>query len=440
MQMDNSIFSNFRGTLLVGFSGGADSSALLLLAAKGAAESGSEVIAVHFNHHLRGAESDQEAADAEKFARKLGVKFRKIDLDIAPGSNLESRARQARLEKWQELCATFTDPLVLLGHHLDDNIENFFIRIGRGSNSSGLKGMEFFSEVNGVRICRPLLIYTRDEIEEFLRENGVTSWAVDSSNFNCDFSRNVLRNRILPELYQIFPGGKKAVAATLNNIACDAAYLDGLAKTWYDDAEDRLSTQFWKNADRALTVRMLKMLCKELFNDDSPLSMAAVERFDDMILAGKNGVCVLDEKRHLRISGGEIFPDGAAPEPVSWMWRDQPDVRWGKWHFTVSMVDRLPEKMSLFQSCFRFAGFPEVLEIGVPCKGEAMLPFGRKKMVKIKDLRIKRKIPAFPVNPVLRIPGGNALWLPGIHHSGELLMRPDEPGVMISAEKIKDFD
>ena len=169
MQMDNSIFSHFRGTLLVGFSGGADSTALLLMAAKGAAESGSEVIAVHFNHHLRGAESDREAADAEKFACKLGVKFRKIDLDIAPGSNLEARARQARLEKWQELCAGCDDPLVLLGHHLDDNIENFFIRIGRGSNTSGLKGMEFFSEINGVKICRPLLIYTRDEIEEFLR-------------------------------------------------------------------------------------------------------------------------------------------------------------------------------------------------------------------------------------------------------------------------------
>ena len=438
--MDNSIFSHFRGTLLVGFSGGADSTALLLMAAKGAAESGSEVIAVHFNHHLRGAESDREAADAEKFACKLGVKFRKIDLDIAPGSNLEARARQARLEKWQELCAGCDDPLVLLGHHLDDNIENFFIRIGRGSNTSGLKGMEFFSEINGVKICRPLLIYTRDEIEEFLRENGVTSWAVDSSNLQCEFSRNVLRNRILPELYQLFPGGKRAVAATLENIAFDAAYLDGLAKSWYESAENRLSTEFWKNADRALTVRMLKLLCKELFNDDSPLSMAAVERFEDMILAEKNGICVLDEKRHLRISGGEIFPDGAVPPAVIWNWRQEPEIRWGCWRFSVSTVELLPEKMSLYQSCFRLAGLPEVLEIGAPEKGETMLPFGRKTRVKIKELRIKRKIPAFPVNPVLRTPGGNALWLPGIRHSGELLKYPDEPGVMISAEKIKDFN
>ena len=69
--MDYSIFSHFRGTLLVGFSGGADSTALLLLATRGAAQSGSEVIAVHFNHHLRGAESDQEAVEAElKTARE----------------------------------------------------------------------------------------------------------------------------------------------------------------------------------------------------------------------------------------------------------------------------------------------------------------------------------------------------------------------------------
>ncbi|MBO5668217.1 MAG: tRNA lysidine(34) synthetase TilS [Lentisphaeria bacterium] len=438
--MDYSIFSHFRGTLLVGFSGGADSTALLLLATRGAAQSGSEVIAVHFNHHLRGAESDQEAVEAEKFAGRLGVKFLKIDLDISPGSNLESRARQARLEKWRQLCAGFDAPLVLLGHHLDDNIENFFIRIGRGSNVSGLKGMEFFSEVDGVKICRPLLIYTRDEIEKFLRENGVTSWAVDSSNLECEYSRNVLRNRILPELYRLFPGGRKAVAATLENIAYDAAYLDQLAKTWYGNAENRLSTEFWKNEDRAMSVRMLKMLCRELFGDDSPLSMAAVERFENMILTGKSGICVLDEKRKLRIAGGEIYPDGETPPTISWNWQRQPDIRWGNWHFKVKKTAHLPEIAAPDRACFSAAELPEILEIGAAGAGERMLPFGRKNQVKIKDLRTRRKVPAFPANPVLRIPGGNVLWLPGIHHSGELLMRPDEPGVMISAEKSKDFN
>lgn len=143
--MFNSIFSDFHGQILVGFSGGADSTALLMLAARGAEKSGCELLAVHFNHHLRGAESDKEALDAEEFARKLKVKFLKIDLHIPPGGNLESRARQARLEKWKELCRNYSDPVVLLGHHKDDLIENFFIRTGRGSNASGLTGMQLYS-------------------------------------------------------------------------------------------------------------------------------------------------------------------------------------------------------------------------------------------------------------------------------------------------------
>ena len=440
MQMDNSIFSNFNGQLLVGFSGGADSTALLMMAARGAEKSGCELLAVHFNHHLRGEESDAEAVAAEDFARKLNVKFLKIDLHISPGGNLESRARQARLEKWKELCANYSDPVVLLGHHLDDRIENLFIRIGRGSNASGLTGMQIYSVVGGVKFFRPLLIYTRREIEAFLLENGVTKWAVDSSNINGEFCRNILRNKILPEFYELFPGGKKAVMTTLENLTHDAEYLDTLANELYENAHDRHELSFWYlHREKAMICRMLRMMCKEFFNDDSPLTSGAVNRFAEMVENHKNGICMLDEKRVLHFSGGMIHPRCEKMENILWNWKKEETVSWGNWRFTVRKISELPEKITLFDACFNGGELPEILEIGVPQDGEKMVPFGRKSAVKVKDLRIKRKIAAFPVNPVVRTMQKKVLFLPGIHHSAESLFIPGEDGVMISAEKIKDF-
>ena len=103
------------------------------------------------------------------------------------------------------------------------------------------------------------------------------------------------------------------------------------------------------------------------------------------------------------------------------------------------MITELPENITLYQACFNAAELPEILEIGVPEEGEKMVPFGRKSAVKIKDLRIKRKIAAFPVNPVLRTSQNQVVFLPGIRHSGGYPVAPGKPGIMISAEKIKDF-
>ena len=438
--MDNSIFSNFNGQLLVGFSGGADSTALLLMAARGAEKSGCELLAVHFNHHLRGEESDAEALAAEDFARKLNVKFLKIDLHISPGGNLESRARQARLEKWKELCANYSDPVVLLGHHLDDRIENLFIRIGRGSNASGLTGMQMYSEVGGVKFFRPLLIYTRSEIEAFLLENGVTKWAVDSSNIHGEFCRNILRNKILPEFYELFPGGKKAVMTTLENLTYDAVYLDTLANELYENAPDRYELSFWYlHREKAMICRMLRLMCREFFNDDSPLTAGAVNRFAEMVENQKNGICMLDEKRVLHFSGGMIYPRCEKMENILWNWKKEETVFWGNWRFTVRKISELPEKITLYDACFNAGELPDILEIGVPQDGEKMVPFGRKSAEKVKNLRIKRKIAAFPVNPVVRTMQKKVLFLPGIHHSAESLFIPGRDGVMISAEKIKDF-
>ena len=96
----------------------------------------------------------------------------------------------------------------------------------------------------------------------------------------------------------------------------------------------------------------------------------------------------------------------------------------------------MPPEVTLYIACFELENFPENLIISAPVSGEKMRVFGRESEVKIKELRIKRKIPAYPPYPVVRSESGTILWLPGIRHSGYHICRPGGQVLVLSAEKV----
>ena len=182
-------------TVFAGFSGGADSTAALLTALHFQKEYDLRIVAIHFNHHLRGAESDQDALWCRKMAEHAGVEFREIDLYFSNSRHaIEDAARQARLQHWQALAANKKMCSVMLGHHADDRLENFFLRLLRGSNLSGLLSPKAEYDLNGIDIFRPLLYFSRKDIEAFLLQRNIDDWRIDSTNVQNDCSRNILRN------------------------------------------------------------------------------------------------------------------------------------------------------------------------------------------------------------------------------------------------------
>ncbi|MBE6365941.1 MAG: tRNA lysidine(34) synthetase TilS [Lentisphaerae bacterium] len=435
MQMDYSIFSRFRNfKVFAGCSGGADSTALLLLAAAGAREYGFELTAIHFNHHLRGAESDKEAENAASLAENLGVKFQLIDLDIPPGSNLEARARAARLAHFRKLAANDPQAVVLLGHHADDRVENLFLRLFRGSNVSALTAIRMDSSLDGVRIFRPLINCTRREIEEFLRANGIGKWAQDSSNFSDIYGRNFLRNRILPEISGKFPHAPEALRISLANLECDADFIESAAEQKFASGDPE-KISFWQNMHPALLVRCLRRFLDETFGEDLPVSRDSVNRFKTMVDRGCRGKVELDGRRSLMLDDKELHPCLPPPEKILWQWRSQRSIMWGKWRFTAEVREKMPAEVSLYTACFALENFPETIVVSAAEAGDKMLPFGRKSEVKVKELRIKRGIAAYPPYPVVRDQCGVILWLPGIRHSGRYTCLPGGGILVISAEK-----
>ena len=411
MDFSEQLFARFSSCrIFCGFSGGADSTAALLLARKFQERFHYELTAVHFNHRLRGAESDREAENAEIFAQSLNIPFRCVELSLPADENLESAARTARLEAWKKLLPP--QSAVVLGHHADDRRENLMIRLCRGSNAWGLSSMRSVSEVEGVTFLRPLLQMTRKEIEIFLRRNGVNTWAEDSSNSSTLFLRNYLRNKMFVELEEHFPSSLKGMERSLNALEDDADFINSCVAAI--PSEKKKSLSFWRTQHNAVKFRMLRELTGTLPTRD------LLERINRELETTSSEL-----RRIPAGSGVEIFmrgdtiekgtPPPERPAPLFWEWRKNPVITAGKWRFTVSQVEKV-EKCSGKCAYFDASQLPDLLEISPPLPGERMIPFGGRSEQKIKKLRTDRHIHAETLFPVLR-GNGKVLWAVTVRHS-----------------------
>lgn len=192
--------------LAVGFSGGADSTALL---AACAARWPGELTAFHVHHGLQDAADGFERHCAAVCAR-LGVPLRvlRIDARHAPGESPEDAARRARYEAFSALSrmepAQPAIKSIALAHHADDQVETLLLALSRGAGLPGLAAMPARAEREGLTIHRPLLRVTAAEIRAWLAAQDLR-WIDDPSNLDARYTRNRIRALLLPALAQTFP-------------------------------------------------------------------------------------------------------------------------------------------------------------------------------------------------------------------------------------------
>ncbi len=175
--------------VIAAVSGGADSVAMLFALYLLRDELGITLEAAHFNHHLRGAESDRDEAFVTDFCGRYDIPLHLSSGRIVPGKKgLEAAARDARYAFLRRLPGK-----VATAHTADDNAETVLMRLIRGT---GLKGLGAIAPVSG-NVIRPMLTVTRDDVEAFLEEYALPH-VEDSSNGTDDFLRNRIRHGILP--------------------------------------------------------------------------------------------------------------------------------------------------------------------------------------------------------------------------------------------------
>lgn len=190
----------------VAVSGGADSAFLLEMLARLELAAG----VIHVNHGLRGTESDGDELFVRELAAQYMLPFAAFAGPVEPG-NMEQEARRVRYGHFSAAIADGFCDAVATGHNRDDQAETVLFRFLRGSGTAGLSGI---LPVTESRTIRPLLNLGRDEIRQWLRENG-RSWREDCTNSDVGFARNRIRLEVMPVIGQFNP----QLAATLASTA-----------------------------------------------------------------------------------------------------------------------------------------------------------------------------------------------------------------------------
>lgn len=184
-------------TILVGFSGGPDSVCLLLLLEELGKLHDFSVHAVHVNHNLRGAESDEDQRFAEEFCRERGIPIHCYSRQVSilaqkKKIGIEEAGRLERIAAFGQCRKETGAVTTALAHHKNDQAETVLFRLARGSSLAGLSGIR---PVQGDKI-HPLLFAEKKEIIEELERRGV-SWRTDSSNLTDHYTRNRIRNQVI---------------------------------------------------------------------------------------------------------------------------------------------------------------------------------------------------------------------------------------------------
>lgn len=295
-------------------SGGLDSMVLLhaLVAERGALPG--ELAAVHVHHGLHPDADGWEAA-CERSCRSLSVPLESRHVMVSPakGESPEAAARDQRYGVFRELMQP--GDALLLAHHADDQAETFLLQALRGAGVRGLAAMPESAEFAGGLLLRPLLSFTRADLEAWARSHGL-AWQEDPSNADPDFDRNYLRHEVMPALKRRWP----AAAHTLSRAARHSAEADAVVQV--------LAAEDWQRygAGETLPVRALAELSEprarqllrhwvHLRGLPLPSSIKLSEILLQAQAAEDRNPCVDWEGAELRRYGDQLFALTPLPAP-----------------------------------------------------------------------------------------------------------------------------
>lgn len=226
-------------TIAVALSGGKDSICLLVNLLDQAKKLNITVKAVHVEHGIR-KDSKKDAEFVENYCKKLSVSLKTFNVDAVSfsernGLSLEEGARVLRYQIFDGLIKDGFADKIATAHHKNDSVETVLFNLFRGS---GLKGARGISKENS-NVIRPLINVSRKEIDDYIKANNLP-FVTDETNFSNDYSRNYIRNEIIPVIENRFPSYLDNVGRFSSIAREEDEFLDGLAKSLLTKKESSL--------------------------------------------------------------------------------------------------------------------------------------------------------------------------------------------------------
>jgi len=311
--------------VLVAYSGGPDSSALLHLLLEIKEKWGLEIVLAHFNHRLRRS-APQDEAFCRDTAGRLEIPILVGSADVrraarSRGLSLEEAARQARYDFLKTTADEVDASRIATGHTLNDQAETLLLRLLQGSGARGLAGIH--PRVEG-RIVRPLLEIEGQDLEEYLQEQG-GGYVLDESNLDRRFLRNRIRLDLIPLLAEEYnPEVIRLLARTADIIREEDAYLDRLASAkaekvvLFGRRGAGLEAKALARLPRGLARRVARIFIREEKGDLRSVSFDDVE---DVLSLQEFKEKILGQDLTLRREGGVIFRKEKNNSPSSFLYR-----------------------------------------------------------------------------------------------------------------------
>jgi tRNA(Ile)-lysidine synthase len=395
------------GPLLLGYSGGPDSKALLYSLLCFKKELGLDIHVAHVDHKWR--ENSTEQAEAlKKEIEGLNLPFY---LETLPKLNkeekcLEARYRDMRFNFFKRLMEEYKFEALLLAHHQDDLVETVLKRIFEGANLSNLGGMDLVSKRDNITIWRPLLNVDKKSIFSFLQEEGIGDFIEDETNNDTHFLRARMRVKIIPYLEELFGKNIKNSLSSLSSGAYELRrYLDKRVEKLFKIVK-RGPFGIWVNCDCLTPLEDIEIghflrsiLAKEgilLDRDNINLVVSWVKTgVVDKRLILKEFTIIVDHgwlfmlhkipvfSRRIILQEGDSTQEGWKIEVSKGKGKKSPS-RWGDFlsngNIIVSVTSRsdygkLKDRKKRFGERFAKEGVPLFLRTGIYCDNELLHPF-----------------------------------------------------------------
>lgn len=418
--------------MVVGASGGVDSTVLLRLLH----EAEVPVVAAHVDYGLR-SESGEDAAFVHALADELGIPAVIQRVTLPEAGNRQEAAREARYEVFREVAEAHGVGVVAVGHTATDQAETVLLNLIRGAGQAGLAGMrEDRPLAPGLRLVRPMLGVTRDEVEALAREREWT-WREDASNASTAYRRNRLRHNVLPLLEEEGgPGTIPRIADAARRLRETAEVTEVALSRVAEERPDGLAVPL--PALRVLPeAGRLALLASAMRRavPEAPRSQSVIANIESLV----------DSRVGARVELGRAIA-----------WRDRthlvlarPEAGWGGIEVGIGgRTETLYGTLTLTGSTRRSAGFApdpnhEVADLAALAgplvlrpwwKGDRFHPLGMEGSVLVSDLLTNRKVPPSTRARQLVLTSGDAIvWVVG-HRLAEAARITDATLAVVSME------
>jgi tRNA(Ile)-lysidine synthase len=429
-------------SIIVAVSGGIDSMTLLHLFSRIQRKYGLRLIVAHFNHQLRGKESDLDEAFVERLASKYGyasaigrgditglAKKRKISIQEA--------ARELRYRFLEGLLKERNADKIATAHNANDNAETVLLNLCRGTGIHGLSGIPVYRP--DLHLIRPLLFATRSEIEAYAKRNGLKH-RTDSSNRKLHYKRNIIRKKVLPLLAESL---NPKVVETLNRSSEIFSRLEDMI---LHEANNALETLTKKKTDNILVLDSSEFMKLHPYMQETIIELAA-KPFTGIPLESRgvasvlsllssqtgarvevsNKLTVYRDREHL------VFLPGARKLKLEEEVKPNRSYEFGKIRFSSSIVhpkdvrwthDRHTEYVDADK-------LNERMILRSWKQGDRFVPFGMEDPKKLSDFFIDEKIPRYEKGsiPVLES-HGNIVWICGVRLDNRYRITPSTKRVL----------